>query len=67
MKAVGNLRDAQIGRAQQERSLYHQHMVDIVNDRATGDLADYPGQVNGADAESGGVERDVVVLYKVVR
>jgi hypothetical protein len=44
MEAVANLRDAQIGRAQQERSLYHQHMVDIVDDRASGDLADNPGQ-----------------------
>jgi len=42
-------------------------MVDIVNDRASGDLADNPGQVNGADTEPGGVERDVVVLNKVVR
>ena len=42
-------------------------MVDIINDRATGDLADNPGQINGTDAEPGGVERNIVVLDIVVR
>ena len=41
-------------------------MVDIVHDSSTRNLADDTGEVDGTDAESGGVERDVVVLNKVV-
>jgi len=41
-------------------------MVDIVHNRAAGDLADDAGEIDRTDAEPGGVERDVVVLDKIV-
>ena len=41
MKVVGYLGDAQLGSLQQERGLHQQHLIDIVDNRAAGDLTDY--------------------------
>ncbi len=67
MKLVGNLGDAQRGLAQEEHGLHHQHLVDIVDNGATARyLADDTREISGGDAEFGGVEADVVVLFEVL-
>ena len=40
-------------------------MIDIVHNGAACDLTDHAGEIDGRDMELAGVERDVVVLYKV--
>ena len=51
---------------QQERSFHEEHLVDVVDDGATGDLTDDTREVDGADVECRGVEGDVVVLGEMV-
>jgi len=65
MEAVGNLGDAHRGGLQQEGGLHQEHLIDVVDDGAAGDLTDDAGEIDGGDVELGGVERDVVVLHKV--
>ena len=65
MEAVGYLRDAQPRGLQQEGGLHQQHLVDIIDNGAACDLTDHAGEIDGRDMKLAGVERDVVVLYKV--
>ena len=67
MQAVGNLDGGLVGIAQQPRGLHEQHLVDVVHHRAARDLAHDAREVDGRDAELGGVEGDVVVLNVMLR
>ena len=46
MEAVGNLGDAQWGGLQQKGGLHQQHLVDVVDDGAAGDLTDDAGEID---------------------
>ena len=65
VEAVGYLGDAHWGGLQQEGGLHQEHLIDVVNDGAVGDLTDDAGEIDGGDVQLGGVERDVVVLHKM--
>ena len=65
MQVVGNLGNAQLGGLQQERRLHQEHLVNIIDNGATCDLTDHAGEIDGSNMKLGGVERDVVVFYKV--
>ena len=65
MEVVGNLGDAQLGSLQQERGFHQQHLIDIVDNCAARDLTNHAGEIDCGDKEFVGVERDVVVFYKV--
>ena len=41
MEVVGNLGDAQWGGLQQEGGLHEEHLIDVVDDGAAGDLTDH--------------------------
>ena len=41
MELVGNLSNAQLGGTQQKRSLHHQELINVIDDRATRNLADH--------------------------
>ena len=62
MEAVGNLADAQLRGAQQERGFHKDHLVDVVDDGASRDLTDDAREVDRADMKRGGVKLDVVVF-----
>lgn len=66
MEAVGDLLDAEVGCAQQEGGLHHEHLVDIVDDGAACDLADDAREIDAGDVEPGGVEGDVVMFGEVL-
>ena len=65
MKAVGYLGDAQLRGLQQERGLHQEHLIDIVDNGAAGDLTDDAGEIDGGDVKFRGIERDVMVPGEV--
>ena len=65
MEVVSYLGDTQLGSLQQEGGLHEKHLIDIVDNCAASDLTDYAGEIDGRNMKQVGVERDVVVFYKV--
>ena len=49
MQAVGYLRYAELGGAQQESGLHEQVLVDIVDDRTPRNLTDHAREIDGRD------------------
>ena len=65
MQAVGYLRYAELGGAQQESGLHEQVLVDIVDDRTPRNLTDYTRKIHRGDVQCRGIETYVVMLGKV--
>ena len=65
MEVVGYLGDAHWGGLQQEGGLHQEHLINKIDDGAARDLTDYSGEIDCRDVELVGVERDVMVFYKV--
>ena len=65
MEVVGYLGDAQLRGLQQEGGFHQQHLIDIIYNGTARDLANYAGEIDGRDMEPLGIERNVVVFYKV--
>lgn len=57
VETVGYLGDAQLRGAQQERGLHDKHLVDVVDNGVSRDLADNTREVDGTDMERRGVKR----------
>lgn len=62
MEVVGCLGDAHRGGLQQEGSLHQEHLIDIIDEGASSDLAYLAGEIDRRDVELDGIERDVVAL-----
>lgn len=62
-----NLGYALVGSQQQPRGFHQEHLVDIVNHRSSRDFLDDSRQIDGRDVELVGIERNVVVLNKMLR
>ncbi len=67
VQAFGNGAQRKIGRLKQPRCLHEQHLVDIIHDRASRELADYSRQVCGGDAKFWGIEGQIVMHGIVFR
>ena len=65
MEVVGYLGDTQLGGLQQERCFHEEHLVDIVDNGAPRDLANYAGEIDGRYMEPVGIKGYVVVFCKV--
>ena len=65
MEVVSNLVDTQLGGLQKVGGFHKKHLIDIVDNGAACDLTDYAREIDGGDMKHGGVERDVMVFYKV--
>ena len=65
MEVLGYLGDTQLGGLQQKSGFHQQHLIDIVDNCAASDLTDDSGEIDCRDMELVGIERDVVVFYKV--
>ena len=65
-EAFGYLGNGEAGGGEEPRGLDGQHLVDVLHDGAPGHLADDAREVGGGDAETVGIEGDVVVLGVVL-
>ena len=67
MQTVSYLVDAEPGGAQEEGCLHEEHLIDIVDDGAPGDLAHYAGKIDIGYVELRCIEAYRVFFGKVLR